>query len=250
MTKDWAFLVFNPFNPMNKNSLDRVGQETLERLAKIDAYSLWQFRMLEPFLGARVMEIGSGIGNISRFFLGRDRVLLTDVSESYLGSLVKTFGSHSEVRVAPFDLESGRPDYRDERMDTIVCMNVLEHIQDDHAALRFLYDQLILGGRLCLLVPAHPGFFGTLDHALGHFRRYTRRQLDEKIQAAGFQLEKIFFFNRMGLFGWWLNGKILKKEILPENQLGWFGKFIPVLSMLDRLLPFPFGISLIAIARK
>ena len=173
--------------------MDIVGQETLERLSKIDAYGQWQYRAIRPFLGRRVMEIGSGIGNISEFFLGRDRVLLTDIGENYLSTLKQRFSTKPEVRIGPYNLDSGQPLYHDEKIDTIVCMNVLEHIQDDMRALGYLKDTLVPGGRLALLVPAHQAAYGSLDEALGHFRRYSKKELSEKIQAAGFTLEKIFF---------------------------------------------------------
>ena len=230
--------------------MDIIGQETLERLSKIDAYSAWQYRAVAPYLGQRVMEIGSGIGNISEFFLGRERVLLTDVGENYLSILKQRFSSKPEVRIGPFDLDTGKPSYQDEKIDSIVCMNVLEHIKNNARALQYLKDTLVPGGRLALLVPAHQAAYGTLDEALGHFRRYSKKELSEKIQAAGFTLEKIFFFNRIALFGWWLNGRVLKKKILPSGQLGLFGKLVPVIEKIDPVLPFPFGISLIAIAKK
>ncbi|MBI4971176.1 MAG: class I SAM-dependent methyltransferase [Candidatus Omnitrophica bacterium] len=231
--------------------MDIIGQETLERLSQIDAYGQWQYRAIRPFLGRRVMEIGSGIGNISAFLLaGRERVVLTDISNNYLSTLKQRFAAKSEVRIGAFDLDTGQPSYRDENINSIVCMNVLEHIQDDARALEYLKDTLVPGGRLALLVPAHPTLFGTLDEALGHFRRYSKQELSEKITAAGFTLEKIFFFNRAGIFGWWLNGRVLQKKILPFGQLGLFGKLVPVLEKLDPLFSFPFGLSLIAVARK
>ncbi len=235
---------------MPKTIMDLIGQETLERFSKVDAYSLWQYRAVERYLGQRVMEIGSGIGNISRHLLGRERVLLTDVSEHYLGALEKSFSSRPEVRIGRFDLSSGEPSYHDEKIDSIVCMNVLEHVENDMASLKNLHDTLVPGGRLMLLVPAHQFLFNSLDKALGHFRRYNKQNLTEKLAKTGFKTETIFYFNRLATLGWWWNGNVLKKTLLPSGQLGLFGKLVPFISKLDNWSHLPFGISVIAVAQK
>jgi predicted SAM-dependent methyltransferase len=97
---------------------------------------------------------------------------------------------------------------RDERIDTIVCLNVLEHIAFDEAVLRAYYDLLQPGGHAIVLVPAHPSLYGPCDAALGHERRYTRVELHTKMQTAGFEVVSLDEFNRMGVPGWWVNKKL------------------------------------------
>ncbi len=229
---------------------DPIGKETLERLSQVDAYSAWQYKAIKRYVGNRVMEIGSGIGNISSFLLDSEKLVLTDVNEEYLSILSKRFKSKKNVKVGPFNLDTGQPSYKKDKIDTIICMNVLEHIKDDLFALRQLHSMLEDDGKLLLLVPAHQFLFGTLDTALGHFRRYNHKNLPPKLIRSGFAIEKMFYFNRFATLGWWLNGRVLKKEILPEGQLSLFGQLVPVLSILDKILAFPFGISIIAVARK
>jgi len=230
--------------------IDPVGQETLERLSEIDVYSKWQVERLKPFLGKRVLEIGSGIGNISSHLLDAERLVLTDVNPNYLSTLNKRFQQKDNVRIGPFDLTTGEPSYKEEKLDSIVSLNVLEHIEDDVFALKKLHDMLEPKGKLVLLVPAHMWLYGSLDKELGHFRRYTKKELSDKLTLTDFEVEKIFFFNRFAILGWWWNAVIRKKKILPEGQLSIFGKLVPLLSKLDSLIPFPLGISVIAVAQK
>jgi hypothetical protein len=128
-------------------------------------------------------------------------------------------------------------------------MNVLEHIEDDAATLRDFASVLPPGGRLALLVPSLKALYGTLDVHLHHFRRYEKADLEKLVSAAGFEIEKIRFLNRPGVFGWWLNSKVLKKKVLPKGQLRAFRWILPLLRLEENADP-SFGMSLLVVARK
>jgi SAM-dependent methyltransferase len=134
--------------------------------------------------------------------------------------------------------------------DTIVCLNVLEHVEHDEVAMSSFRQLLMPGGHLALLVPAFPWLFGTLDLNGPHFRRYTRRGLSGLIQQSGFELLEIRYFNLFGMPGWWFCGKILKRPILPASGLGWYEKLVPVFRRIEAWTGPPMGLSLIAIARR
>src|SRR5207249_1235432 len=148
------------------------------------------FDRLRPWVGRRVLEIGAGIGNMSAFLVDRERVVLTDTEPYYLGRLRERFAGRPHVSVAELRLPAVSPGLVAERLDTVVCLNVLEHIEDDRASLRAMHDLLQPGGRLALLVPSLRALYGTLDEALGHFRRYVPAELSEKVRAAGFRLRR------------------------------------------------------------
>jgi SAM-dependent methyltransferase len=133
--------------------------------------------------------------------------------------------------------------------DSVVCLNVLEHVEDDRLAVRNMRDALAPDGRLILLVPAHPGLFCALDEDVGHYRRYSQDQLRQVLDDAGMQVERLFPFNFWGLFGWWLNGVVLRRRRLPGEQLSLFGRLSPLLILAERLLRPPVGLSFIAVAR-
>ncbi|MCA1580926.1 MAG: methyltransferase domain-containing protein [Acidobacteria bacterium] len=134
-------------------------------------------------------------------------------------------------------------------IDTIVCCNVLEHIEQDQATLADMHALLRPGGRLALLVPALQKIYGTLDEHLLHFRRYEKADLETKLTNAGFSIEDCRFVNRPGVFGWWLNGRVLKRKVLPRGQLRAFSLILPLLRREEKSPP-AYGLSLLAIARR
>lgn len=224
---------------------DPAGAATLERLGAAPNFNRWMFERVRPWIGDRVLEIGSGIGNLSQFLLDRPRLVLTDTAPDYLERLRERFGGLPNVEVMRLYLPTVDGPVAAERFDTIVCLNVLEHVADDHASLAAMRSLLAPGGRLVLLVPALPVIYGTLDEALGHVRRYTPRELRVKYAAAGLAVRHMEYFNLAGIPGWWFVGRLLRRRLLPEGSLRWFDALVP-LFRLERLLPWRVGQSLIA----
>jgi len=226
------------------------GYKTLLRLSRAERYNRWMFQQLLPWLGQRVLEVGSGIGSFTRYLTGRDLVVATELNPRYLRILGNTFERHTRVEMMPLDLADFDPAPLWARhLDTIVCLNVLEHIEDDRGVLRRLHDSLAPGGRLLLLVPAHQWLFGSIDRAIDHHRRYERAGLVRKLEEAGFLVEHTQFFNRLGVLGWWLNGKILRRTRVPGFQLHLQNLLVPLLRA-EMYAPLPFGLSLVAVARR
>jgi SAM-dependent methyltransferase len=229
---------------------DLAGVETLEIMAAAPRYNAWQYEVIAPYLGRRVLEVGSGIGNISRHLVeaGRDLVVLTDTDEWYRQRLRTQFGGHPEVVVDSLTLPDadapGR--FAAKRLDTIVALNVVEHIPDDVGALRTMGGMVGRGGRVVILVPALEALFGSLDRELQHQRRYTRATLRGAMQAAGLRVQSLFWFNRVGTLGWWWNARVRRAPRLPASQIRAFDALVP-LFRLERYLPLPFAQSLIAV---
>ena len=133
--------------------------------------------------------------------------------------------------------------------DTVVCLNVIEHVEDDLRALRNMWNALDDGGRAIILVPYGPGLYGSLDEVLGHFRRYTVEQLADVAQQAGFQLEQMLKFNRPGVPAWWLNGRVLHRKTFGLGQIRMLNLLTPLFRLMDPWLPLP-PLSLIAVLKK
>lgn len=225
---------------------DEVGAVTLERIGAAPAFNRWMFERLRRWIGRRVLEIGAGIGNLSVFLADRDRVVLSDTEPYYLARLRERFAGRGNVAVASLRLPDWDPALAAERFDTVVCLNVLEHIADDGGSLRAMRALLQPTGRLVLLVPALPALYGTLDEALGHCRRYRRRELVLKLGEAGFRPAHVEYFNLAGIPGWWFTGRVLRRRLLPTGALKWHDALVP-LFRLETLLPWRVGQSLIAI---
>ncbi len=229
-----------------------VGHVTLARMGKLDAYNRWLAARFARALGSRVLEIGAGFGNMTRHLRGRELVVASDLDKVALEYLRGAFREDASVRVASYRFplaDAEETDIRALSIDTVVCLNVLEHIQEDTATLSDLFGLLQPGGRLILIVPALRSLYGTLDEHLHHVRRYEKAELEDKVRGAGFTLEDVRFLNRPGIFGWWVNGKLLRRRVLPAGQLAAFKLLLPLLKR-EEANPPPVGMSLLAIARK
>ena len=236
-----------------------VGHVTLARLSKLEPYNRWLVERFAPALGRRVLEIGAGFGNLTRHLAddrgeaaGREIVVASDLDPIALEYLKGTFRDNKIVRVASyrFPLDAAaREEISALKIDTIVCCNVLEHIEDDGRTLSDMLEILRPGGRLVLLVPALRVLYGTLDRHLRHFRRYEKEELEEKLREAGFTIEDCRFVNRVGILGWFVNGRILRRRVLPRAQLMAFKYLLPLLKR-EETRPPKRGMSLLATARK
>ncbi len=227
-----------------------IGLETLRRMNALDAYNRWIVQEIRPWIGDIVLEVGAGIGNFSPFFLDRKQLILTDVQQNSIDTLKSNFKKYPNVSCEYYNLEESGETLKNREIDTIIALNVLEHIEHDEHALKEMASILVPGGRLILQLPAHKVLYGSLDHNLKHFRRYTIGDIKDKFETAGLVSEKFRRFNMFGTFGWFFCSRVLKKKILPEGSLALFNRLTPVFIAIERLLPVPFGLSIIAVGRK
>ncbi len=229
-----------------------IGAITLRRMSKLASYNEWLHGRFDAYLGSRVLEVGAGVGNQTRFFIDRERVVASDIESHYVRELAGRFGNRSNVRIASFRFplsEADVEEIRAERIDTIVCLNVLEHIEEDAATLRDFVKVLPSGGHVVLVVPALQALYGTLDVHLRHFRRYQLAPLKSLLEGVGLEIDELRYLNRPGVLGWWLNSRVLKRKVLPAGQLSAFRLLLPLLRLEERSSP-SFGMSLLALARK
>jgi glycosyltransferase involved in cell wall biosynthesis len=228
---------------------DEHGAEILERLNRAPRFTRWMADVLRPYVGDRVLEIGAGIGNMSLHLMPRSVYWATDVNPQYLDYLESLQSNRPYLRVAHTDGMNAESFPSGESFDTVVCLNVIEHIKDDVNALRNIQTILDEGGRAIVLVPNGPEFYGTLDEVLGHYRRYTPEQLVGIAQEAGFDVERVLKFNRPGVVAWWLNGRVLRRKTFGLAQIRLLNLLTPIFRVLDPWLPLP-PLSIIAILRK
>lgn len=229
---------------------DEYGSNILVSLASVPNFNRWMGDVIRPHLGARVLEIGAGIGNLTHFFCPRDLYAASDVNPLYLDYLRSRFMNRPYLEVRKVDLTS-RADFEplQGRFDTVVCLNVLEHVEDEALALANLRSALEPGGRAVILVPQGPGLHGSLDEVLGHVRRYTRRSLETALVNAGFTIERTFDFNRATTVPWWFNGRVLRRRHFGKVQMKALNSSVWALRRLDPLLPWQ-GTSIVAVARR
>jgi len=226
------------------------GSHILHRLEHVRRFNRWMSERIEPYVGARVLEIGAGIGNITKSLVPRDLYVASDINPHYLRYLRTMSLGKPYLKVEQIDVEDATCFESLKRsFDTIICLNVLEHLRNTDAALMNMAGALRQNGRLLLYVPQHQGLFSILDEVLGHCRRYSKEGLSNDLVRAGFDLEEVLDFNRMGVLGWWWNGKVRKCRNFSRVQLKLFNAMIPILRRVDHLLPWP-GLGLFVVAQR
>jgi len=235
---------------------DLVGEATLDVIATADKFNRWMYHTIKPFCTGRIFEIGSGTGNISRYFIeDRQQIMLSDFREAYCQNLSATFGNNSNVLgIEVLDLIDPGFDAKFARhlgkFDTVFALNVVEHISDDELALNNCYKLLAKGGHVVILVPSYQNLYNTFDSELGHFRRYTKSSLSRVFSKTEFQIIHKQYFNFTGIFGWYFNGAILKKKVIPGNQMKIYNALLPAIKIIDRAVLNLAGLSTILVGRK
>ncbi|MBV9302197.1 MAG: glycosyltransferase [Acidobacteriaceae bacterium] len=243
-----AFLVILYFGLLKRDIYKDPGAEILDTLAAAPRFNGWMADTVRPFLGDSVMEVGAGIGNLAALLCQRrKRYIASDIDAEHLAYLSARLEHRPAVEVVPADLE--RPEdfipYTDQ-LDSVLCLNVLEHVKDDYTGLSNIFRALRPGGRAIVLVPEGMSVFGTLDEVLGHQRRYSEKELRDKLQAAGFRIETVLYFNRPTRPGWFVNGRIFKRRRFSRVQIFVFDRLVWLWRRIDRFLPWK-PTSLIAV---
>ena len=229
---------------------EKYGHAILHSLSRTHRFNRWMSDKISPWLGNTVLEIGSGLGNITLRAIPRDRYAATDIDPMHLSYLRSRFRDYPYLSVYEIDVQSVAhfSDIR-QQFDTVICLNVLEHVLDYEASLRNIYFALQPGGRAIVLVPQGQWLFGSLDRVLGHQLRYSKKLLSQRSEEVGFKVERILSFNRIGVLPWFVNGKILRKKTFGRFQLKIYDSLVWLWRILDRVLPLP-GLSIIAILTR
>jgi SAM-dependent methyltransferase len=228
-----------------------IGEETLRRVEQMDRVTAWIAEKVLADVGQRVIEVGSGRGTFTSLLLDRERVVAVEPNTEYNEKLHTLQTRNGELKIVNADFtDPACRDLKSEKCDTVICLNVLEHIADDCTALDNMNEVLIPGGKALLLVPALRSLYGTLDVFLYHHRRYERDELRDKLRNSGFRIEQLTYFNLFGMLGWWLNSKVMRRKILPSGQLTLYNKLVPVFRKIEESIGPPIGQSLWAVAVK
>jgi SAM-dependent methyltransferase len=233
--------------PATFSAADSELEDTLDSLDGADNYTRWIMGMMEPYLGADVLEVGAGHGTFTEVLAGREmRVVATDLSERCAGVLRSRFFGVSNVEVVQGDIQmaAARGPF-----DAAVLINVLEHIEDDDEALRQLWATLKVGGRLLLWVPAFEALYTDFDRKIGHFRRYRRETLSAQLGNAGFTVVEIRYANSIGAVAWWLVARVLRRTPTRPSSVKLFDRYVlPIVKLLEAKVRPPFGQSILAVA--
>jgi SAM-dependent methyltransferase len=236
--------------------VDQEGEDTLKTIARANRFNHWMYSTIKPYCKGNILEIGSGLGNISSFFLhDRARIFLSDIRDSYCESLETLFGSDEPLLgIEKMDLVDPEFDLKFSRhfnsFDTVFALNVVEHIFDDGEALANAHKLLKPGGHLIILVPAYQWLFNNFDRELEHYRRYTRKKLESLFQSRNFRILHSQYFNAAGMAGWFISGRMQHHKIIPVSQIKLFDRLVVLFKLVDRLIFNSFGLSVITVGTK
>lgn len=230
---------------------DLEGEENLRAIAEAYKFNGWMYQQVKPHCSGRILEIGSGIGNISNFFV-RDAadIDLSDIREQYRSHLREKFSTHNTI-----DIDIVDPNFeilhanKLGSYDAIFALNVIEHIKDDKLAVLNMTKLLKPGGKIIILVPAYQFLYNGFDVALEHFRRYTQSTL-LPIFPSNTSLIKTWYFNFSGIFAWFLVGSIFKKKTIPESNMRLYNFLTPIFKLADKVMLNKVGLSVIAVYQK
>ncbi len=224
-----------------------TGTSTLESMSQAGFYNKWTFDKFKKYLKGEILEIGCGIGNFTSTLSEYGNTTAIDIDQN----LIQKFKSdnNAKVKVGFGDIEKGKYFFKDKEFDTIVCINVLEHINDDYLALRNIYKLLKNNGTLILLVPIYTFLFGEIDRAVHHYRRYNPKVLTKNMQEIGLTIISSRKLNFIGALGWFVTGKIFKNKQITKNNIKLFNIMSPIL-YLENLIEPPIGTSILIVAKR
>lgn len=227
---------------------DKFGKQTLESMNQAAWYNKWTFKKFNAFLKGNILEVGCGIGNFTQTLISYGKIWGIDINENYVLQTKKIVKKKAAVGLG--DIEKGEYFFKDQEFDSVVCINVLEHIDDDTKAIKNIYKILKDDGNLILLIPSHPFLYGEIDRSIGHFRRYTKKEIVNKLKQEGFKIITFKSLNLLGAIGWYISGKILKNKIVDQSKIKIFNLLGPYFLKIEDLFKPSFGTSFLIIAKK
>jgi len=236
---------------MKFKEFDFEGEETLKSMSHAVKLNNWMYSQIKPFINGKVLEIGSGIGNISQVFIkeGND-IDLSDIRDQYINFLNDKFPNNKVLKIdlvhSDFDKVYG---HLFGTYDLVFALNVIEHIENDKLAIKNICKLLKTNGIIYILVPAYQSLYNNFDKSLLHFRRYTKKSL-KKIFQSNLKFIKSWYFNFAGIFGWYLVGNILKKEIIPESNMKLYNFLTPIFKIIDIITLRSIGLSVVVVFKK
>ncbi len=236
---------------------DPDGFSTLDTIASADRFNRWMYQTIAPFCTGHILEIGGGIGNISRQVLADAKKLtITELRSEYCRLLHDKLSDSAfqPEQIICLDIVDQEFDEKYASLvgqfDTVFALNVVEHIADHQLAIANCKKLLRPGGQLIILVPAFQFLFNSFDRALDHQRRYTKKSLRNLFYEAELSIVHQQYFNFSGTLGWWFSGNLLRKKVVPEGQMSLYNKLVPVFKLVDWFFRRWCGLSVIVVGQK
>jgi 2-polyprenyl-3-methyl-5-hydroxy-6-metoxy-1,4-benzoquinol methylase len=233
--------------------IDEEGLAVLDIISDADRFNQWMYETISPYCTGTILEIGSGIGNISQFFIRDGKSFFTsDIRLNYRDFVKNKFGL-DEQRV--LDIDISEIDFQNKyssllgKFDCVFCLNVIEHIEDDNLSVENMTRLLKAGGTLVVLVPVYKCLYNSLDITLNHYRRYNKKAI-VKLMAGHGSLTDVFYFNAVGILGWFVSGNLFKNKTILQGEMKLYNTLVPLIKLVDKILCRKIGLSIICVIKK
>jgi SAM-dependent methyltransferase len=220
-------------------------------------YHRWILQTLKPYLGKDLIEVGAGTGSFSEILLETEPASLAMLEPSanmypVLAERIKAVDRRGVGRPMQLTLESAAAVIANgPRPDSILYVNVLEHIEDDRRELATAFSLLRPGGRVLVFVPANAWLMSTMDRQMGHHRRYSRQELMGKCRDAGFDVRFSRNFDIFGVAPWLLKFRLLGSTKIEPGMVRLYDtSVVPMARLVERFIPPPFGKNVIVVGEK
>lgn len=215
-------------------------------------YFKWQAQQFSTYVGRRIGDVGCGLGNFVELF-GEKELYLGFEPDKDLAENFRILHKAENVRLAAngdICTTEAVNELKASQLDTIICINVLEHINSDKRALSNIINGISRDGYICIIVPAFPCLYGSLDKIDGHYRRYTKKDLPRLMKDENVEVIKCYYLNFLGGLGWFIKGRIIKEERHGSENYTIINKLLPLISFLECIIKPPFGLSMVMILKK
>lgn len=227
---------------------DATGRDLEQGGADQPRYRRYQLDLISPHCGNTVLEVGAGLGEFAAGFTGLDRLVVTDADPGAVELLAERFADRPEVEARQLAL--GDDLSLDKPVDSVIAINVLEHIEDDAGALRSLAELVVPGGTIVLWVPGYQQLYGEFDRRVGHVRRYTPATVSDAVLRAGLQVELAKPVNLLGGIAWWAAVRRGGSTAPNPKLVAIYDRFVvPVTRAVESRVRVPFGQTVLCVAR-
>lgn len=229
----------------------------LEAMSQAKKYYQWLIKIIKPYIGSSVVEVGSGSGSFSKQLLALkpEKVALIEPAKNMYSLLKDTAkeaaDTQTSVTLVNAYMDKAQDKVRPLKPDTFIYINVFEHIEDDLKELKMIKNLLKKNGHVIIFVPALQGLFSEFDESIGHFRRYSKKSITDLANKAGLEVVKVRYMDIIGILPWWISFKIMKRKKLTPGLVGVYDTYgVPVIQLLESVIKAPVGKNVLLVARK
>ncbi|HEU0054526.1 MAG TPA: class I SAM-dependent methyltransferase [Longimicrobium sp.] len=223
----------------------------LEAMSFARNYHRWIVDEIATYLGRAVAEVGAGSGSLSELLLGEriERLVAVEPSAEMYPLLARRLAGEARAETHHGLFAEVAPRLEG-TLDSAVYVNVLEHVEDDLGELRLVHRALRPGGHVVVFVPALQWLYSDFDASIGHHRRYHREPLGNLLRNAGFQVERLHYFDAAGILPWLVFFRLMRRR-LGAGDVGAYDRVaVPLVRAVETRVRPPLGKNLLAIGRK